>query len=278
MVTPELALSGYPPEDLLFHRGFRRRIDEGACAPCGRGTRHRPARRLSGVLRRRAVQRRGLAARRASRSRITASSACRTTRSSTRSATSRRETSAVAVEFGGIRIAPLICEDVWHVEPAAAARDRGRRFCHRAECLAVPAGQAGGARREHGPCARARPGMPFMYLNLVGGQDELVFDGSSFVTRRGRAARASRCRHSRNPCPAFDVTLGDGSGEYRAGKPLRRCRSGRRASGAPSCTASATTWASTAFQGVVLGLSGGVDSALVLALACDALGARASTP
>ncbi|HNE61029.1 MAG TPA: nitrilase-related carbon-nitrogen hydrolase, partial [Ottowia sp.] len=80
----------------------------------------------------------------------------------------------------GVRVGLLICEDAWFDEPAAAARQAG------AELLAVinasPYHQGKGAEREAAMARRARAsGLPLVYANLVGGQDEVVFDGRSLA-------------------------------------------------------------------------------------------------
>ena len=118
---------------------------------------------------------------------------------------------------------------------------------------------------------RAREtGMPFIYVNMVGGQDELVFDGNSFaVDSTGRLVHRA---------PAFEESLScvDAS---QAGRDAQL----EPESLAPLMSAEESVYRAIVagvrdyvdkhhFSGVVLGLSGGVDSALVLAIACDALG------
>ena len=269
IVTPELALSGYPPEDLLFHRGFRRRIEEGLARLAD------AAREIDllvgypeysgGVLFNSAAW----------------------LRDGHRVANYRKQRlpnyqvfdekryftpgdSAVAVELDGIRIAPLICEDVWHVEPAASARRAGADLC--IALNASPYQQGKQPEREENIAVRVREtGMPFVYLNLVGGQDELVFDGHSFaVDAGGRVVHRAPAFEESLSC--VDVTLGEGPAQIEPESlaPL------------PEVEASVYRAIVTAvrdyvgknhFDNVVLGLSGGVDSALVLAIACDALGA-----
>ena len=115
-------------------------------------------------------------------------------------------------------------------------------------------------------------GLPLLYVNQIGGQDELVFDGASFVLNAdlqpGRAdagmgggdRRSSRCGARR------------GGWALRAGRARRASRRRTRPPITPACWACATTSNKNGFPGVVLGLSGGVDSALVAAMATDALG------
>jgi len=84
------------------------------------------------------------------------------------------------VEIGGIRVGIIICEDVWCAGPAAAARDAG------AQLIVVPNGSPfhtqQQALRKQVVSARAREtGLAIVYVNRTGGQDELVFDGASFI-------------------------------------------------------------------------------------------------
>ena len=172
----------------------------------------------------------------------------------------------VVFEVDGLRLGLLICEDAWFDEPAAAASAAGAQ----ALCVlnASPFHLDKHGEREARMADRARAcGLPLLYAHLVGGQDEVVFDGASFaVDAQGRlCARA----------PSFEpatlmLTLGaDGVIEGPV---------------APLPEPEAQVWAAlvmgvrdylgkNGFPGALIGLSGGVDSALVLALAVDALGA-----
>jgi NAD+ synthase (glutamine-hydrolysing) len=168
-----------------------------------------------------------------------------------------------------VRVGLLICEDAWFEEPAARARAAG------AEVLAVinasPFHAGKGGEREARMAVRARAtGLPLIYAHLVGGQDELVFEGRSFVTAAdgslaGRAVSFAEA--------AFDARFDRaGGGGWRIDAPMDRPHS-----------AEADLWhalvlgvrdyvGKNGFPGAVLGLSGGIDSALVLAIAVDALG------
>ena len=169
----------------------------------------------------------------------------------------------------GVRVGLLICEDAWFDEPAAATRQAG------AELLAVinasPYHQGKGAEREAAMARRARAsGLPLVYANLVGGQDEVVFDGRSLaIGAEGLlAGRAASFKEN-----LFFVQAS------RAAAAIEL-----KADMAPEPTPEAELWEAlvlglrdyvdkNGFAGVALGLSGGLDSALVLALAGDALGA-----
>lgn len=170
----------------------------------------------------------------------------------------------------GVRVGLLICEDAWQAEPVAAAVRAG------AELIIVinasPFDIAKQAQREAVLIARAQEtGCAVAYLNMVGGQDEVVYDGASLlVNGDGRiAARA----------PAFvDALLWAG---FDAGS---RTWTTRDWPAVPDASPEATLYAAlvrgvrdyvhkNGFDGVLLGLSGGIDSALTLAIAVDALGA-----
>jgi NAD+ synthase (glutamine-hydrolysing) len=169
-----------------------------------------------------------------------------------------------------VRIGLLICEDAWQPEPAAAAARAG------AELLVVinasPFDVAKQARREALLAARAKEtGCAVAYLNMVGGQDEVVYDGASLLVN-GDGSIAARA-------PAFVDAL------LWADFDAASRRWGARDWPAPSDAApEATLYAAlvrgvrdyvgkNGFGGVLLGLSGGIDSALTLAIAVDALGA-----
>ncbi|WP_329741291.1 NAD+ synthase [Dyella sp. A6] len=177
--------------------------------------------------------------------------------------------SSIAV-IDGVRVAVLICEDVWQPEPAAAAARAG------AELILVvnasPWDAAKPAERESVLIDRAREtGCAIAYLNLVGGQDEVVYDGGSLlVNADGKvAARA----------PAFvDALLwADFDPATRtfeaAGWPMVADASAEAVLYAGLVRGVRDYIDKNGFPGVLLGLSGGIDSALTLALAVDALGA-----
>jgi NAD+ synthase (glutamine-hydrolysing) len=175
------------------------------------------------------------------------------------------------VDIQGIRCGLLVCEEVWEPEPAQLARSDG------AELLIVinASPYEIHKQRERESVARARAldvGLPMAYVNMVGGQDELIFDGNSFVMNaegavvmRAPAFREGTyavdfVRESRGrvvPTPGhIEPELSDEASVY--GALVVGVRDYVNKHG---------------FPGVVMGLSGGIDSALTLAIAVDALGA-----
>jgi len=96
-----------------------------------------------------------------------------------RSAISRPDRADV-VELNGIRAGILVCEDAWEPEPAAGARRRGGGAAGH-QCLALRSAQAGAARARGARPRVTETSIPLVFVNLIGGQDELVFDGNSFA-------------------------------------------------------------------------------------------------
>ena len=268
LVLPELVLSGYPPEDLLFHRGFRRRVDQSlerlAAAADGIDLLVGYPDYASGTIYNTAAWlRAGKVVARYRKQTLPNYQVFDEKRYFTAG------TVPVVVEIAGIKIGLLICEDVWHVAPAASVRAAGAGLCISLNASPYQLGKQ--AEREAVVGKRAREtGMPFIYVNLVGGQDELVFDGNSFaVDEDGRVLHRA---------PAFEESLTSVDAI-----PAQGCAQVEPESLAPLLPAEESVYTAIVtgvrdyvgkhgFNGVVLGLSGGVDSALVLAIACDALG------
>jgi NAD+ synthase len=175
------------------------------------------------------------------------------------------------VNFRGVRLGLPICEDIWGPEPAECLLETG------GEILLVPNGSPyrRGVTDQRLNIAVARvteTGLPLVYLNQIGGQDELVFEGASFVLN-GDASLAVQM-------PAFTEAL---VVTHWARTPQGwRCATGEMAAPDPqdksdysACVLGLRDYVNkNGFPGVVLGLSGGVDSALVAAMAVDALGAE----
>ncbi len=172
-------------------------------------------------------------------------------------------------QAGGLRVGLLICEDAWFDAPAQQAKDAG------AELLAVinasPFHVGKGHEREAMMVERVQAvGLPLVSAQLVGGQDEVVFEGRSFAV--GADARLA------GRAPGFEEKL------WLVQAQRRPAAIELQADTAPTQDELAELWdalvlglrdyvGKNGFRSVALGLSGGIDSALVLALAVDALGA-----
>jgi NAD+ synthase (glutamine-hydrolysing) len=282
VVFPELTLSGYPPEDLLFHRGLRIQLEQAMAAlahevndptsglpamlvgyPEYEGSSNAPLIYNSAQL---LVPGRAPVNYR------------KTCLPNYRVFDEKRYftpgSEAAVVEFMGVRLGLTICEDVWEAEPARAAQAAG------AELLltinASPYEQR--KQREREAVLRQRladTGLPLIYVNLVGGQDELVFDGRSCaIDRDGDAVLRA---------PAFEEALvcidvgrdADGRISLRCEAPdAVAAELGPEESIYKALVLGVRDYVNKhRFHGVVMGLSGGIDSALTLTLAVDALGA-----
>ncbi|QNM97823.1 NAD+ synthase [Chitinimonas koreensis] len=160
-----------------------------------------------------------------------------------------------------------ICEDIWHLEPAAEAAELG------AQILLVPNASPYHRGKEDVREAIVRQrveetGLPVVYCNWVGGQDELVFDGGSFAMNRAGEVVAQ--------LPTFETAtavLEFHDGDLLPG-PQAPARSEEESIYAALVLATRDYIRKNGFPGAIIGLSGGIDSALTLAIAVDALGAE----
>jgi NAD+ synthase (glutamine-hydrolysing) len=268
VIFPELALTGYPPEDLLLRPGFIRRCQQalarlasevvGIDVVVGHPEAH------AGALYNAASLLRG--------GRVVATYRKHELPNYSVFDEKRHFRAGDApcvVEIGGVPVGLSICEDAWHPGVAAASAAAGARLLVNLNASPFHAGKQG--ERETALRARqAEAPLPMVYVNLVGGQDELVFDGGSFVLdASGRVvARAAQ----------FEPELLLARFDLVAGVPVPL--PGRIAA-PPEATAGVYQALvlgvrdyvlKNGFQGAVLGLSGGIDSALTLAIASDALG------
>lgn len=268
VVFPELSVCGYPPEDLLFHAGLRWRTESAvaqiresvrgiavligfpeyvddkiynSCAVfsdgeilCGYRKHLLPNYRVF---------------------------------DEERYFTAGKD--AAVFRLNGIALGLTICEDIWRPGPIAAARAAG------AECIIAINGSPyeidTEKRRESEVRQRIQEfGIPTMYLNMVGGQDELVFDGGTFVMDADGEIRMR--------APAFDEGLhlvvfsAGAAGVAVESGPVSAHVSTEESVYRALTTGTRDYVEKHGFPGVVIGLSGGIDSALVLAIASDALG------
>lgn len=268
-VFPELTLSGYPPEDLLFHRGFRHQIEAAleqirhevpqGCVVVGY-----PEYTRFGIYNSAALISDGLISavhRKAELPNYKVFDEKRYFHAGAQPTVS---------ECKGFRVGLLVCEDIWEPQPAQLARSEG------AELLLVvnasPYERHRQREREAAVSTRiAEVGLPVVYVNMVGGQDELIFDGNSFVMDAdGRLVL--RAPPFQEGVYYIDFRRRDGKAVPVPGEV------------APELSEEASVYSALVFgvrdyvnkhgfPGVVMGLSGGVDSALTLAIAVDALGA-----
>ncbi len=267
LLTSELALSGYPPEDLLlrpdFHRACERELARIAAATDDMvlvlGHPHMQDGRCYNAA---SVIRDG---------RVEATYRKRLLPNYSVFDEMRYFASgdeACVFELDGVRIGLAICEDLWAPQPARAAREAG------AELLlglnASPFHLDKRALRLETLRARVvETGVPVLYCNTVGGQDELVFDGASFaLDADGRLAwRAASFEESLEILPLR-------GGAWEGSLPVAAEVSPEEEVYAALVTGVRDYVGKNGFPGAIIGLSGGIDSALTLAVAVDALGAE----
>jgi NAD+ synthase (glutamine-hydrolysing) len=168
-------------------------------------------------------------------------------------------------EVKGLRLGLLICEDAWVSGPAQQAVDAGAQALLLLNASPFHGGKSQEREQAMGACAAA-VGVPLLYAHLVGGQDEVVFEGRSFALD---AQGQTQCRAPgfEEAMPLWTLAEGQWQGDMAGmAEPLsdlwQALVMGTR-----------DYIVKNGFPGVVLGLSGGIDSALVLAVAVDALGA-----
>jgi NAD+ synthase (glutamine-hydrolysing) len=271
ILFPELTLSGYPPEDLLFHRGFRRQIEAGLT----RVREELPEAALmlgfpeytgSGIYNSSALISRGEIVAIHRKSELPNYKVFDEKRYFSEGS------QPTVAEWRGVRTGLLVCEDIWGAQAAQLSRAAGAQLL-----LVINASPYEiHKQRERETVARARVrdvGLPLAYVNLVGGQDELVFDGNSFVMdAHGEVVMRA---------PAFEEGIyvaefvRDADGRVRPIAGAIQPEYSDEASVYHALVLGVRDYVRKhGFPGVVMGLSGGVDSALTLAIAVDALGAE----
>ncbi len=269
VLFPELTLSGYPPEDLLFHSGFRRQIEAGLARVCAqvpdvdlmfgfpeytKTAIYNSAAYVSGGQ---------LAA-------IHRKAELPNYKVFDEKRYFQPGSQPSVTDWRGTRAGLLVCEDIWAPQAVQLSGAGGAQIL-----LVINASPYEiHKQREREQVARARArdvGLPLVYVNLVGGQDELVFDGNSFaMDARGEVVM-------RAPAFAEDTYVvefaraGDGALVPRPGAIAAELSDEASVYGALVLGVRDYV-RKHGFPGVVLGLSGGVDSALTLAIAVDALG------
>lgn len=178
--------------------------------------------------------------------------------------------SPLVFEHQGLKCGVLICADIWEANPAKLAKQAGAEIL-----LTLNASpyhmEKQDSRHEVARQRVLETGLALVYTNLVGGQDELVFDGASFVLDRSGAVIQQ--------LPAFEEAFSLVEIDSSAGNKANP----NRAQVTQALAVEASVYQALTlglkdyvnknkFKGVVLGLSGGIDSALTLAVAVDALG------
>jgi NAD+ synthase (glutamine-hydrolysing) len=272
LVTPELSLTGYPPEDLLLRDAFIQAVDQQLNQLAQALTIYPNLRVLVGHPQRTSAGLQNMASILFGGKVIASYAKQKLPNHEVFDEVRYFEpgNDACVIDIDGTKIGILICEDSWHSGPAAQAKHAG------AELLIVSNAspyhlEKQELRQQVIKSIVLETCLPLVYLNAVGGQDELVFDGASFaLTKSGEVALS--LPHFKE-CLAFiefnqDPTIND---------LVQNTIS-------PATSIEAQVYdalvlgvkdylSKNGFPGAIIGLSGGVDSALVLAIAVDALGA-----
>lgn len=271
IVFPELVLAGYPPEDLLFRPDFLTQM-QAAIATVAAATQGISV--IIGVPLRRDGVLRNLAC--VLRDGQVVGEYAKQCLPNYRVFDEKRYFTAgntpLVLEIAGIRLGILICEDIWEAAPLQQAVAAGAQ----AVCVLNASPFSDGKQQQRAALLQRQAQAhhcPLAYVNLVGGQDELVFDGDSMllnahgqITFRAEAFAAGVwvqewdiSQHAFIPSPLE----GEGAGVRGIELIYRALTTGIR-----------DYVRKNGFSKILLGLSGGIDSALVLALAVDALGAE----
>mgnify|MGYP000547679918 FL=1 len=275
IVFPELTLTGYPPEDLLLRPGLQKRVEKGL-------------RKLKKKIKQVAV----LVGHPAGTAReelynaasLIADGECLATYfkqhlpnysvfDEKRYFTKGKE--PCVVEYKGVKFGITICEDIWFTEPTSQAADAGAEII--LNLNASPFRQGKWQLREAELKQRVvETGLPIVYVNQVGGQDELVFDGCSFAlsVSGDKVVRAPAWQESLFP---MTLSRNDNNKIVLSGELAKK--ETELAMIYQALVIGLRDYVEkNHFSSVVIGLSGGIDSALTLALAVDAIGSdRVST-
>ena len=269
VVTPELALTGYPPEDLLLRPAFIEAVEDqlihlanqlkqfvGMAVVVGH-----PKKTSAGLQNYASVLRDGKVIAAYAKQELPNHEVFDEVRYFTPG------NESCVFEHEGIRYGLILCEDAWHQAPAQKAHAAGAQillvlnaspYHLQKELLRIKVLRK---RLAHTP-------MPLVYVNMVGGQDELVFDGGSFALDANGELIMSMSQ--------FESGLGiihvQPSGQLEIGAITPILSTEAQAYQALVLGVRDYVQKNN-FPGVIIGLSGGVDSALVLAIAVDALGA-----
>ncbi len=285
VLFPELAVCGYPPEDLLLHRGLRERVAAARAELTAEATDVTlcfgyPEYVGDDIFNSAAVVRDGELIANHRKSALPNYAVFDEKRYF------RSGDAATVFDTGGLRCGLIICEDAWTPDASRAAAAAG------AELILIVNGSPFHRRqresREDVVAARAREtGLPMVYLNMVGGQDELVFDGGSFAVDAQGEVLLRLPQFVEAMC-CVDVSRGPAGVELSATEAvILETPSGDPVGGLPTMMTPLENVEAiyealvlgtrdyiekNGFPGVILGLSGGIDSALTLCIAVDAIG------
>jgi len=270
VIFPELTLTGYPPEDLLLRPGLHREVLRGLTE-----LKHLvsgidvvvgyPSLTPDGLHNSAALLRDGEVIATYHKQHLPNYSVF----DEKRYFQPGREATVVAIR--GVPVALTVCEDLWHPGPMAQAKAAGARLMFNLNASPYHAGK-GDERAAILRQRLAEAAMPIVYVNQVGGQDELVFDGESLVLNAAGEVVLRGAAFAED-IYVVDFDVADGAATPRPGvlhAPLPEIERIYKA----VVLGVRDYIGKNGFDGAVLGLSGGIDSALTLAIAVDAIGAE----
>jgi NAD+ synthase (glutamine-hydrolysing) len=271
VVTPELSLTGYPPEDLLLRPAFLAACDQALQALAERlkvlsdiaiVVGH-PRAREQHVFNAASVFRYGKVIGSYGKLELPNYAVFDEQRYFS------PDGAPCVVEINGLKIGINICEDVWAARAPAMARASG------AQVLLSLNASPFHLDKQHERMQVVRSnvsklGLPIVFCNLVGGQDELLFDGGSFVLN-GRGDVVARAKQFEEDLLITDIFPGAAADQQQPSRIEPELSIEQQAYQA-LVLGTRDYVRKNGFTGAVIGLSGGVDSALVLAVAADALG------
>lgn len=175
------------------------------------------------------------------------------------------------IEFKGCKIGAMICEDMWVPEPTAALQKAGADF------LLVLNGSPYDANKDESRKMQsaARIGevhLPLLYVNLVGGQDSLIFDGTSFVMNESKKV-IDQFQSFQEQYKIYHISKQDGRCVIEPQAPQLPSQDDHLSNLYQALVIGLRDYVEkNKFKGVILGMSGGIDSAISAAIAVDALG------
>ncbi len=268
VIFPELTLTGYPPEDLLLRESLELRISRGLRAVCSASLQAAVVLGYPRVVAGRVFNMAGVI----ENGEITAEYAKQHLPNYKVFDELRYFVpgdSPCLVRLKGIKAAITICEDIWQLEPMLQARQAGAQLMLNLNASPYHVGKV--QQRRELLHDRAREGhMPIVYVNQVGAQDELIFDGASMVVDAEGDVKVLAPSYEEMLQP---VTLSFNGGVCTVKNTDITPEPPRLASIYQALVVCVRDYVNkNGFKGVVLGLSGGIDSALTLAIAVDALG------